>query len=78
MLDLGSSLLPLFDGQLFDVRNHLIIHFGASGQRTGRVAFAFQSALLGLLTLFLTSFLNTQAFITPAKNIGRAVVMAST
>ncbi len=52
MLDLGSSLLHLFDGQFFDARDHLIIHFGESDQRTGRVTFAFQRVLLGFLKPF--------------------------
>ncbi|SDN73469.1 hypothetical protein SAMN04487951_107253 [Vreelandella arcis] len=78
MLSLCPSLLHLFDGQLFDARDHLIIHFSASDQLTSRVALAFQSALLAFLNPFQTSFLNTQAFITPAKDIGRAVALAST
>ncbi len=78
MLSLCPSRLHLCDGQLFDVRDHLIIHFGASDQLTGRVALAFQSTLLAFLKLFQTSFLKAQAFITSAKGSGRVVALAST
>lgn len=48
MLDLSPHIFHFFNRQLFNIRVHLIIHFGASNQLTGCIATEglFQRAII--------------------------------